>query len=151
MKYPENLKECIILDYKLLFHFLKEKHIIDIFLSKIYNEDNIEKPKSIYDCIRFCLNHQILYEVKRNDITANLIYDKLKIYDIDEKFKNNKYLSLLLKNPNLLLNLTLFGSWTDFPLLLSQNQFIEAELWHHILVAFMERKKILYLTLNDNT
>lgn len=151
MKYPENLKECIILDYKLLFHFLKETHVMNFFLSKIYNEGKIEKPRTIYDCINFCLRHETLYEVNTNDMTTKLIYEKLNITNIDEKFKNNKFLSLLLKNPNILLNLVLFGSWCDYPNLFSDNQFIEAELWHHILVNFMERKKLLYLTLNDNS
>lgn len=133
-KIGEIIKECILIDTKLLIRHLKELHVLKKYFFKLNREDCYS-----YDSwLNFLNKNKISY---KSSISSEWLYNKEMI------LKNN--ISLLSNNK-------LFKPWVLEPIVLGDFDFIpkllfnnnhEIQGWYYISDTFLELKK-LYIELS---
>lgn len=110
-------KEAIKLDTKFLLRFLKENHLLKIFLFKFNNGKNIKAKFSYKEYLKFILRHKQYY---------HLFSDDLSLDDI-------------INNKKLFLSAILFCDWFQPPIITTYE--FEPKYFHEILNNFILFKK----------
>lgn len=139
-------KDIIEKDTKLLYHFLKEKHIEKKFFEKYKNVKRTDEKEEDFS----------LMTIKRwiniNKNKGDLYFEHTSrqnsiIYDVSQKYKipiDDYIFKDFVCNPNLVQKVDFFSSWSLFPIVLADSNSSEYDKWDNLVRNFINLKIMLY-------